>query len=232
MRKREREATVVRGAPLAWEVLSIMRRYPTALIVPAAGLGLVADALQLVEGTLATIGVSLALAVLFEGYVAYVERLVMAAESDPRAIRVFALTRRALPLVPALFLASLAAIALPLAASGLLVLPGLWLLTRWSLCAPAIARDNLGPVEGLRRSSGLVRGRFAFAFGAATLPLLVEHAVVHATALSSESLAPAPLAFVVAGVTVAGVSPFAALSVSLAFDRLREAQAANSRARG
>ena len=199
-----------------------MGRYPTALIVPAAGLGLVADALQLVEGPLATIGVSLALAVVFEGYVAYVERLVMATESDPRAIRVFALTRRALPLVPALFLASLAAIALPMTASGLLVLPGLWLLTRWSLFAPAIARENLGPVEGLRRSSELIRGRFAFAFGAATLPLLVEHAVVHATALTAESLASPPVAFVIAGVTVAGVSPFAALSVSLAFDRLQK----------
>jgi hypothetical protein len=232
VRKREREPTVVRGAPLAWEVLSIMRRYPTALIVPAAGLGLVADALQLVEGPLATIGVSLALAIAFEGYVAYVERLVMATESEPRAIRLFAEIRRALPLVPALLLASLAAIALPLAASGLLVLPGLWLLTRWSLFAPAIARDGLGPVEGLRRSSGLVRGQFAFAFGAATLPLLVEHAVVHATALTAESLAPPPLAFVVAGVAVAGVSPFAALSVSLAFDRLQEARVAGSRRRG
>jgi hypothetical protein len=63
--KRERERTVIRVTALAWEVLSIVRRYPTALIVPAAGLGLVADALQLLEGTLATIGVSLALAIAF-----------------------------------------------------------------------------------------------------------------------------------------------------------------------
>jgi len=197
--------------------------------VPAAGLGLVADALQLVESPLAAVGVSLALVVAFEGYVAYAERLVIAARFDPATIRILALTRRAVPLVPALLVASAAAIALPLAASGLLIVPGLWLLTRWSLFAPAIARDRLGPVASLRRSSSLVRGRFPFVFAAATLPLLVEHAVVHATALTAESVVSSSvLAMMLAGIAVAAVSPFAALSVSLAFDSLDEDRAAES----
>jgi hypothetical protein len=212
-------------------VLTLLRRYPLQLLVPAAGLGLVADAVQLVESPLAGIGVSLALAVAFEGYVAYAERLVTATRSDSARIRVLNITRAALPRVPALLVASVGAIALPLTATGLLIVPGLWLLTRWSLFAPAIARDDLGPVAGLRRSDELVRGHFAFVFVGATLPLLVEHAVVHATALTAESVVTSTvLAMLFAGAAVAAISPFAALSVSLTFDRLAAGSATASAA--
>jgi hypothetical protein len=205
---------------LLTELLSILRRHPVALMVPAAGLGGVADTLQVVQSPLAVIGVSLAIAVLFECYVAYVERLVIATRARATPIRVSTLTWSAMPIVPALVIASVAAIALPLAASGALVLPGIWLLTRWSLFAPAIARERLGPLGGLGRSNELVRGRFRFAFVTATVPLLAEHGVVHATTHGGRLVFSLPLSMVVAAVAVALVSPVAALSVSLAFDRL------------
>jgi hypothetical protein len=206
---------------IANEVLELLRRFPVPLFVPAAGIGLVANALQLVRNPLAVVGVAVALALLFELYVAYVERLVMAAEAGAATIRITALTWHALPLVPALFVASIAALALPLAASGALVLPGVWLLTRWSLFAPAIARNRLGPGAALALSNELVRGRFWFAFATATVPLLVEHGVVHGTALAAEPvLGSDALAMVAAGIAVAAASPVAALSISLVFDRL------------
>jgi hypothetical protein len=71
---------------------------------------------------------------------------------------VAAILRQAATSTPALVAASALAVALPLAATGLLVIPGLWLFTRWSLFAPAIVHERLGPLASLARSAALVRG--------------------------------------------------------------------------
>jgi hypothetical protein len=47
------------------------------------------------------------------------------------------------------------------------------------LFAPVISRDRLKPVEALKRSNGLVRGRFRMVFLSATLALILEEMIVH-----------------------------------------------------
>src|ERR687894_503908 len=91
--------------------------------------------------------------------------------------------RQATPVVPPVVVASVAAVAIPSAAAGLLVLPGLWLLTRWSLFAPVISRERLGPVAALKRSDRLVRDHFWLVFLTATLAFILEEALIHAGAL-------------------------------------------------
>jgi hypothetical protein len=82
------------------------------------------------------------------------------------------LPQAALVVIPVI-VASVAAITVPTAATGLLVLPGLWLLTRWSLFAPAISRERLGPIAAWKRSNGLVCGHFRLVFLTATLALIL-----------------------------------------------------------
>jgi hypothetical protein len=84
--------------------------------------------------------------------------------------------------VPLVTLASLAAISLPTAAASVLVIPGLWLLTRWSLFAPVIVREHLGSLAALRRSNELVRGHFELVFLTAAFAVVLEEAVMDAGA--------------------------------------------------
>lgn len=79
-------------------------------------------------------------------YIAYAEEVAIEAGRDAERITVRGVLhklRRAAPVVPFVIFASVAAITIPSLASSLLVIPGLWLLTRWSLFAPAIVRERL-----------------------------------------------------------------------------------------
>jgi hypothetical protein len=207
---------------IAREVAGVIRRYPLATVGPAVGLGVGAAGLHLVHGDLlAVVLVGLLLAIAFELYVAWVERLVLEFERGARRVDVAGLLRAARPLVPALLAASLLGVTLPLAASGLLVIPGLWLLTRWSLFAPVISKEGAGPVAAIRRSNELVRGHFWAVFATVTVSLLVEHSVIHATSQTADSLLGSQLlALAGAGLVVAAVSPPAALTISIVYDRL------------
>jgi hypothetical protein len=208
--------------PVFGEAFTIVRRYPAAALLPAAALGATSDLLQVIDGgLLAEVALGLGLAAAFELYVAYAERLVLEAARGAERVSAVRLLRAAAPLLPRLLVASIPAVALPAAATGLLVLPGLWLLTRWVLYAPAIAREAMGPLAALRRSSGLVRGRFWRVFAVATAALIIEHVVIHATAQTAEpALGSQLLGLLGAGIAVAAVSPFAALTISLVYDRL------------
>src|SRR3712207_9453841 len=82
-------------------------------------------------------------------YVAYAEEVALEYErgADGIAARgVLHELRQAAPVVLPVVVASVAAITLPTAATGLLVVPGLWLLTRWSLFAPVISRERSGQI--------------------------------------------------------------------------------------
>src|SRR5215211_5377452 len=196
------------------EALAIIRRYPFATIVPAVVLAALADApYYFLEGSgyaweqLLTF-VTAAFA--YYLYVAYAEELAVEAEQGANRITshdvVRELRQAALVVIP-VTVASVAAITVPTAATGLLVLPGLWLLTRWSLFAPAISRERLGALDGIRRSNELVRGRFWAVFVTVTLSLLVEHAVIHATALVAESvIGSRGIALAATAIAVAAVS--------------------------
>jgi hypothetical protein len=214
----------LRFSAVARGVVQTVRRNPLALLVPAAGIGAAADLLLVSRQHLGSyLALAFAITLLFELYVGYVERLLMVSESDSQRVSISAVTRSAIPLVPALFAASVIAVSLPLAAAGLLVLPGIWLATRWSLFAPAISRERLAPLGGIRRSNELVRGRFWAVFATVTLSLLIEHAVIHATALESESvIGSRAVALIATAVAVAAVSAPAAVTISLVYDRLAE----------
>jgi hypothetical protein len=48
----------------------------------------------------------------------------------------------------------------------LLIVPGIWLAVRWSVAAPALLAEEIGPARALGRSFGLVKGRWWPTFGA------------------------------------------------------------------
>jgi hypothetical protein len=211
---------VLRG--LAGEVGGILRRHWFAALIPAALIGAGADAVYFVRDDIAAeIAVGLALVIAFELYVGYAE-LIVAADRGP-GVRpaITTMLWRALPLTPALVIASLEAVTIPLAATSLLVIPGFWLLTRWSLFAPAIVHEKLGPIASLRRSNALVRGVFWPVALAVSLSVLIEHAVIHATAHEAEPLlGSAVLAVIVAAAATAAVSAPAAFTISVVYERL------------
>ena len=211
---------VLRG--LQGEVGGIVRRHWFAALLPAAILGAGADVVFLVRHDLvAEIAVGLVLVIGFELYVGYAELIIAADRGTGVRPPMTKLLWRALPLTPALVLASLEAVTIPLAATGLLVIPGLWLLTRWSLFAPAIVHEKLGPVASLRRSNQLVRGVFWAVALTVSLSVLVEHAVIHASAHEAEPLlGSVALGLIAAGLITALVSAPAAFTISVVYERL------------
>ena len=207
---------------LVREVGGILRRQWVVAMVPAALLGAGADVLVLLRHHLeAEIAIGIALALAFELYVGYAELVVAADRSDERRPGVMAIMRGAARVTPSLLIASAVAVILPLAATGLLVLPGLWLLTRWSLFAPAIVHERLGPRAALGRSADLVRGAFWAVVASVTASVLVEHAVIHGTAHAAvPALGSVPLGVVGAALATTAVSPPAAFTISVVYERL------------
>jgi hypothetical protein len=158
-------------------------------------------------------------------YVAYAEEVAAEAERGVANITlrgVLRELRQAAPVVPPVIVASVFAITVPTAATGLLVIPGAWLLTRWSLFAPVISRERLGPMEALKRSNGLVREHFWFVFLTATLALVLEEAIVHAGALVGLLISNSETWGEWAGATISAalITPLAALATSVTYQRL------------
>jgi hypothetical protein len=211
------------------EALAIIRRYPLATILPAAVLAALADApyyfLEQSGFALEEILALLTAAFAYYLYVAYAEEVAAEAERGADRITMRGLLRelrQAAPVVPPVIVASVAAITVPTAATGLLVIPGMWLLTRWSLFAPAISRERVGPVQALKRSSRLVRDHFWLVFLTATLAFILEEVIVHAGALMGHRILGSDTWGEWAGATVfaALITPLAALATSVTYQRL------------
>lgn len=211
------------------EALAIIQRYPSATVVPAVVLTALADipyyffeASGLAWERLITF---LTAAFAFYLYVAYAEEVVVEAERGVDRITMRGVLhelRQATPVVPPVVVASVAAVAIPSAAAGLLVLPGLWLLTRWSLFAPVISRERLGSVAALRRSNQLVRDHFWLVFLTATLAFILEEALIHAGALVGHLVSGSDTWGEWLGSSIAAslITPLAALTTSVAYGRL------------
>jgi hypothetical protein len=176
------------------KALAIIGRYPLAAFLPAAVLGTVGDApyylikgeVTLPEEILTTLTGTFAF-YLYIVYTTYAEQVAVEVERGGERItmvEVLGKLRQASPLVPSVLVASVAAIAIPLVATTLLVIPGLWLLTRWSLFAPVISREHLGPLGALKRSSELVRNHFELVFLTAAFGVVFEEAASHAGAVA------------------------------------------------
>ena len=199
----------------------MLRRHWLLAGAPAFILGAGADAVVLARHQLgASIALGILLAVLFELYVGYAEAVVAADRSGVRRPHAGRALRHGLVATPPLLGASVVGVTLPLAATGLLVLPGLWLLTRWSLFAPAIVHEHLGPRAALGRSAELVRGAYWAVAASATACVLVEHAVIHTTAHTADPLSGSlTVGLVVAAVATMAVSPPAAFTISIVYER-------------
>lgn len=219
------EASRIVLAGLPREVGGVVRRHPAAVLLPAAALGATADSLVLaLHHVEVEIAVGVALAVAFELYVGYAELVVAADRDGGSRPSPWAMLARAPRFVPSLTAASLAAVTLPLAAAGLLLVPGLWLLTRWSLFAPAIVHERLTPARALSRSTELVRGAFWPVAFSVTASVVVEEAVIHGGVHAQPAIGVPAAGLVVTAVAVAVVSPPAALTVSLVYERLARAR--------
>ena len=162
---------------------ALIRRHPLPLLLPALFLGMLVEIPYLLKDSQYVVQDILAFltqAFAFYLYIAYAEEVTLDAQRLEH-IPLRSVLRRLLlaaPVVPLVMAASITAIALPTAASSLLVIPGLWLLTRWSLFAPAIVRERLGPLAALRRSYDLVSGHFEVVFLTAAFAVLLEEVVL------------------------------------------------------
>src|SRR3712207_3737097 len=139
-------------ASAVWrEALAIIRRYPFATIVPALACAAVASApyyFLLGSGfAWEQVLTFMTAAFAYYLYVAYAEEVAIEYERGADGITargVLHELRQAAPVVLPVVVASVAAITIPTAATGLLVVPGLWLLTRWSLFAPRSEERRVG----------------------------------------------------------------------------------------
>jgi hypothetical protein len=157
------------------------------MLLPAALLGMVVELPYLLPDSqyvLQDILAFLTQAFAFYLYVAYAEEVTLEAQRAEHIPLRGVLYRLLLatPAVPFVMAASVVAVALPSAAASLLVIPGLWLLTRWSLFAPAVVRERLGTLSALRRSSELVQGHFELVFLTAAFAVILEEEVLGAGA--------------------------------------------------
>lgn len=173
----------VRASAVWRQSLAIIVRHPVATVAPALILAPLSEAPHLIPDDRSYLELALVFIVeslAFYLYVAYAERLTSEARRRPEPIAVLRVLRNLLlaaPVVPIVAIASLAAIALPTASASLLVIPGIWVMTRWSLFAPAIVTEHLGPVAALKRSNELVRGNFELVFLTSAFAVVLEEAV-------------------------------------------------------
>ena len=103
-------------------------------------------------------------------------------------------------------------------ATVLLVIPGLWLFTRWSLTTPVIREENIGPFAAMRRSNELVRGHFWFVFMTAGVAYYLEGVVTHLGAWTTGAVTGSHTwgEWVGGSILAALVTPLAAFATSLA----------------
>jgi hypothetical protein len=136
MRWRMGEADTIRGVWLA--ALAMFRRYPLATLVPAAVLGAIGevpayliDGRPLLDQALTLVSAYVA----YYLYLAYAEGIVRRARrgiQGPGLRSVLDDLMEAAPFVPSVLGAALISLSITTVATGLLVIPGLWLYTRWS----------------------------------------------------------------------------------------------------
>jgi hypothetical protein len=213
------------------EALAIIRRYPYAVIVPGAVLGALAEvpAYLIVDRLLLDqLLTYLSAAFAYYLFLAYAEGLTTDYERGSELIASRSMLGdllEAAAFVPRVLVAALIALTASSAALGLLVVPGVWLYTRWSLSTPVICKEDAGPLASLKRSSVLVRGRFWFVLGTATLAFFSEETVIHAGALATGSITNSHTwgEWVGGSIVAALAMPLAALTTSVAYSRVAKA---------
>ncbi len=192
MRGRMGEADTIRGVWLS--AMAIFRKYPVATLAPAAilcALGEIPayfiDGRPLLDQILTLVTAYVA----YYLYLAYAEGIVRKAQLGAQRLGLRGVLEdlfEATPFVPSVLVAALISLSITTVATGLLVIPGVWLYTRWSLATPVIREKGIGPLAATRRSNELVRGHFWFGFMTATVAYYLEGVVVHEGALVAGSV--------------------------------------------
>jgi hypothetical protein len=220
------------SATRVWQQAAvIVGRYPAATVIPGAALGAIAEAPHYFAGERLVIGNVLTYAtaaLAYYLYLAYAEEIVIEYERETERIAprdVFRELRDATSYVWPTLAAGLVTLVTTSVAAALLVIPGAWLYTRWSLAIPAIRHENLGPAAALKRSNALARSRFWFVCATATLAFVMEETLVHVGAvggyLVSESHTWGEW---IGGSVVAAIAiPTAAFTTSIAYQCLARA---------
>jgi hypothetical protein len=227
MRGRMGEADSIRGVWLA--ALAIFRRYPVETLLPAAVLGAIGEVpTYLIDGRplLDRVLTLVSAYVAYYLYLAYAEGIVSRAQrgvQGPGFRSMLDDLMEAAPFVPSVLVAALISLFVTTIATGLLVIPGIWLYTRWSLATPVIREDGIGPVAATRRSNQLVRGHFWFVFGTATVAYYLEGVVIHEGAVVAGSVTGSHTWGAWAGGSIVAtlVVPLAAFATSLAHASVR-----------
>ena len=213
-----------------WEATAIVRRYPSATIIPGAVLGAIAEAPHyfveehpLLDNALTYVTAALA----YFLYLAYAEEIAVEYERGTDRITLRGMLRElleAMPYVSRVLAVGLVTLATASVASGLLLIPGAWLYTRWSLSTPVIRREDLEPVAALKRSNELVRSRFWFILATATLAFVSEEALVHAGAVGGYLVSGSHTwgEWIGGSIVAALAIPLAAFTTSLAYERLAQ----------
>jgi hypothetical protein len=192
MRGRMGEADTIRGV---WRAAAgIMVSYPLATLAPAMALGAIGevpayliDRRLVLDQALTTVTAYLA----YYLYLAYAEGIMDKARARAPSLGLRGMLAElvgAAPYVPSVLVAALIALSVTTLATGLLLIPGMWLYTRWSLATPVIRDRGLGPIAATRRSNQLAKGRFWFVFMTATVAYYVEGVLTHAGAEATGAL--------------------------------------------
>lgn len=222
------EINTIKGVWL--ESLAIFRKYPLATLAPAVVLGAIGEipSYLIDERRLLDLVLSLITAyVAYYLYLAYAEGIVRKARRGEQRHGlggVFDDLIAALPFVPGVIVAALIVVPITSLATLLLVIPGLWLYTRWSLTTPVIREESIGPVAAARRSNELVRGHFWFVFMTASIAYYLEGVIIYlgglATGLATGSHTWGE--WVGSSILAALVMPLGAFATSLAHSSLEE----------
>jgi len=216
------ESDTIRG--VWWGALKIIQSYPLATLAPAAVLGAIGEVPTYLidDRRLLDLAISLVTAyVAYYLYLAYAEGLVRRVHlgEQRHGLRgVFDDLIEAAPFVPGVLVSAMIVFFVTTAATILLVIPGLWLFTRWSLTTPVVRDENVGPLAAMRRSNELVRGHFWFVFMTASVAYYLEGVVTHLGAWTAGSLTGSYTwgEWVGGSILAALVTPLAAFATSLA----------------
>jgi hypothetical protein len=204
--------------------LKIVQSYPLATLAPAAVLGAIGEVPTYLidDRRLLDLVLSLVTAyVAYYLYLAYAEgivRKVRRGEQRPGLRGVLDDLMGAAPFVPGVLVAALLVFFVTSVATVLLIIPGLWLFTRWSLTTPVIREENVGALAALRRSNELVRGHFWLVFMTAGVAYYLEGVVTHLGAWMTGAVTGSYTwgEWVGGSILAALVTPLAAFATSLA----------------
>jgi len=164
--------------------LVIVWSYPLATLVPSFVIGAIGevptyliDDRRLMDLILSLVTAYLA----YYLYLAYAEGIVRKARRGEQRHGlggIFEDLAGASRFVPGVTAAAFIVVIVTSAATLLLVVPGVWLYTRWSLTTPVIREDGVGPLAAMRRSRELVRGKFWFVFATASVAYYLEGVMI------------------------------------------------------